>query len=164
MTLERHLGFPFQTALIYLLFAEIPMGNILILVAIALTGFGMFLLLSRKKLTDYQRLLLRLQDPALNLDTLIAELRYSKMLHISQDQRLEILKQALVIFKNHPQEKRCQDFALDFSQWYCAVSGKNNHSFFEKNGQPIQADLWAQYRELGIPEELLPSSLSGFPS
>jgi hypothetical protein len=143
---------------------ETPMGNILIFVAIVLGGFGMFLLFSRKKLTDYQRLLLRLQDPALNLDTLIAELRYSKMLHISQDQRLEILKQALVLFKNHPQDKRCQDFALDFGHWYCAVSGKNYPSLFEKNGQPIQADLWAKYRDLGIAEELLPSPRGAFPS
>jgi hypothetical protein len=140
------------------------MENILIFVAIALGGFGMILLFSRKKLTDYQRLLLRLQEPTLNLDTLIAELRYSKMLHISQDQRLEIFKQALVLCKNHPQDKRCQDFALDFGQWYCAVSGANYPSFFEKNGQLIQSDLWAKYRELGIAEELLPSSRDAFPS
>jgi hypothetical protein len=154
--------FSFQTSLNHLLFVEIFMGNILIFVAIALGGFGIILLFSRKKLTDYQRLLLRLQDPTLNVDTLIAELRYSKMLHISQDQRLEILKQALIIFKNHPQDKRCQDFALDFCRWYCAVSGENDPSFLEKNGQP--ADLWAKYRELGISEELLPSSHSVFPS
>jgi hypothetical protein len=140
------------------------MGNILMFVATALEGFGIFKLFSRKRLTDYQRLLLRLQDPALNVDTLIAELRYSKMLHISQDQRLEIFMQALVICKNHPQDKRCQDFALDFGQWYCAVSGANYPSFFEKNGQPIQSDLWAKYRELGISEELLPSSRGAFPS
>ncbi len=127
------------------------MGNILIFALIALAGVGMmFYPFMTSKLTEHQRLLLRLRDPELHLDTLIAELRYAKMLTTSQEERLEIFEEALKILAAHPQDPRCKNFALDFGQWYCAVSCSHNKQLTQKEKQHLQLQIWARYQELVV--------------
>jgi len=102
------------------------MGFTLIIALVALMGLGLLYARSPKKPEEHQRLLLRLRDPGLNPDTLIAELRYSKTLALSQNQRIEILEQTLAVLAAHPHDSRCQDFVLGFGQWYCAIVDSYN--------------------------------------
>lgn len=125
-------------------------GNILMFLLIVLAGFAAFYAFPKKKITDHQRLLTRLRDPELNLDTLIAELRYAKTLNVSQRQRLAIFEQALAILAAHPQDMRCRNFASDFGQWYGAISHSDNSSLKEEDLQNLQREIWARYQELVV--------------